>query len=153
MLTFICQDVEPEECVVICHQGKEVEMELEDDQSLLFSTLKSQWSTATGLLYWPNENADNNRSRGIRMTGEKFLPPKHGWGNRIYHVVTSDKDTTTIKGINKSSIWIYTILGMQMNDMFLMKQKYNFLLSNNLIIECRQGCRGRSRIYSYFCQE
>lgn len=92
------------------------ELELEDDQSLLFSTLKSQWSTATGLFYRPNENADNNRSRGIKMTGEKFLPPKHGWGSRIYYVVTSDKDTTT-KGINKSSIWIYTILGIQMNDM------------------------------------
>ena len=68
IITFICEDVEPEECVVICHQGKEVELELEDDQSLLFSTLKSQWSTATGLFYWPNEKADNNRSRGIKMT-------------------------------------------------------------------------------------
>ena len=99
ILTFICEDVEPEECVVICHQGKEVELELKDDQSLLFSTLKSQWSTATGLFYWPNEKADNNRSRGIKMTGEKFLPPNQGWGNRVYHVVTSDKDGTT-KGIN-----------------------------------------------------
>ena len=35
----------------------------------------------------------------MKMTGEKFLPPKHGWGNRIYHAVTSDEDTTT-KGIN-----------------------------------------------------
>jgi SHS2 domain-containing protein len=85
--------VEPEEYVVICHEGKEVELELEDDQSLLFSTLKSQWLTATGLFYRPNEDI-NNRSRGIKMTGEKFLPPKHGWGNRIYHVVTSDTTTT-----------------------------------------------------------
>ena len=51
MLIFICQDVEPEECVVICHQGKEVELELEDDQSLLFSTLKSHNNTRIVVYY------------------------------------------------------------------------------------------------------
>ena len=69
-------------------------MELETDQSLLLSTLKSQWPTATELSYVVTQNVGKKRARAVGIVGKKIMSPKQGWGSQVYNVVTntSEKD-------------------------------------------------------------
>jgi len=53
-----------------------VELPCEEDNSILLSTLTSQFPGASGLKY---RNPDTNSMRGLRLADGKFIAPEKGW--------------------------------------------------------------------------
>ncbi|KFB52252.1 AGAP003497-PA-like protein [Anopheles sinensis] len=65
-------------------EGEEaVEIPLEDDGTLLLSTLQAQFYGACGLKY---RNPENKAIRGVRLSDNKLHPfsPETGWGSHVY---------------------------------------------------------------------
>uniref|UniRef100_A0A182M4U6 TAR DNA-binding protein 43 n=1 Tax=Anopheles culicifacies TaxID=139723 RepID=A0A182M4U6_9DIPT len=70
--------------LVVEEEGDEaVEIPLEEDGTLLLSTLQAQFYGACGLKY---RNPDNKAIRGVRLSDNKLHPfsPDSGWGNHVY---------------------------------------------------------------------
>lgn len=53
-----------------------IELPLEDDCTLLLSTLQAQFPGSCGLKY---RNPENKAIRGIRLSDSKLHPPSGGW--------------------------------------------------------------------------
>ena len=53
-----------------------VELPCERDNSILLSTLSSQFPNVSGLKY---RNPDTNAMRGLRLVNGKFIAPEKGW--------------------------------------------------------------------------
>lgn len=53
-----------------------VELPCEEDNSILLSTVTSQFPGATGLKYC---NPESNSMRGLRLADGKFIAPEKGW--------------------------------------------------------------------------
>lgn len=66
-----------------------VEVPLEDDNTLLLSSLTSQFARAQGLRY---RNEANGVHRAVRCSGDKLHPPDDGWADRVYLVVEKQDD-------------------------------------------------------------
>ncbi|VDP14342.1 unnamed protein product [Soboliphyme baturini] len=68
--------------VVHVHSGT-FQCPLENDGTLLLSTIQSQIPWAAGLWYMP---AESNCRRAIRLDSAsgRLFPPNNGWGDRIY---------------------------------------------------------------------
>lgn len=65
-------------------EGEEtIELPIEEDGTLLLSTLQAQFPGTSGLKY---RNSVSNAIRGIRLTEGRLHPPQgdEGWGNLIY---------------------------------------------------------------------
>lgn len=66
-------------------EGEEtIELPIEEDGTLLLSTLQAQFPGTSGLKY---RNNLSNAIRGIRLTEGRLHPPQGGeecWGNQIY---------------------------------------------------------------------
>lgn len=65
-------------------EGEEtIELPMEDDGTLLLSTLQAQFPGTSGLKY---RNPLNNAIRGIRLTEGRLHPPQgeDGWGTHVY---------------------------------------------------------------------
>lgn len=58
-----------------------VEVELEEDGTLLMTNLRSQFANATGLRY---RNEATGAYGGIKPVDGKLYAPDGGWGTRIY---------------------------------------------------------------------
>lgn len=62
-----------------------IELPLEDDSTLLLSTLQGQFPGATGLKY---RNPENKAIRGIRLNESRMHPPTTGWDcQTVYYCV------------------------------------------------------------------
>lgn len=61
-----------------------IEMPIEDDYTLLLTTLTAQFPGATGMKY---RNPDTNTLRGIRLLDGRFHAPEGDWGCNVYIVV------------------------------------------------------------------
>lgn len=69
---------------VVDDEGEEtIELPIEDDNTLLLSTLQAQFPGVCGLKY---RNPETKSIRGIRLSEGKFYPPSSetGWGNHTY---------------------------------------------------------------------
>ncbi|XP_058054874.1 TAR DNA-binding protein 43-like [Anopheles bellator] len=77
--------MEPSGTVLVSEEeGDEaVEIPLEDDSTLLLTTLQAQFFGACGLKY---RNPENKVIRGVRLSDGKLHPfsPESGWGNHVY---------------------------------------------------------------------
>ncbi|VDM21374.1 unnamed protein product [Hydatigera taeniaeformis] len=72
--------------VQVCEDdGTPVEIPLEDDKTLLLSTLAAQFPRATGLKY----TSESGCMRGVRYSDGRIYPPPDGWQNRVYKIVVS----------------------------------------------------------------
>lgn len=72
---------------IVEEEGDEpMELPLEEDNTLLLSTLQGQFPGSSGLKY---RNTETNAIRGIRLTEQRLHPPSNdeGWGNTIYMCV------------------------------------------------------------------
>lgn len=60
-----------------------IELPIEDDGTLLLSTLQAQFAGTSGLKY---RNPVTNATRGIRLSEGRLHPPvdEDGWGAQIY---------------------------------------------------------------------
>ena len=65
--------------------GPPVEIPLEDDKTLLLSTLTAQFPRATGLKYI----SESGCMRGVRYSDGRIYPPPDGWQDRVYKIVVS----------------------------------------------------------------
>ncbi|KAK2702029.1 hypothetical protein QYM36_019342 [Artemia franciscana] len=63
-----------------------IELPLEDDGSLLLTTLTSQFPDATGLTFYC-ESAQ--ATRGLKLSEGKLWPPRGGWSNTSYSCTTN----------------------------------------------------------------
>lgn len=61
-----------------------IELPLEDDNTLLLSTLQGQFPGATGLKY---KNPENKAIRGIRLNDHKLHAPGNGWEGLVFYCV------------------------------------------------------------------
>lgn len=61
-----------------------MEVPLEEDRTLLLSTLNAQFPGSCGLKY---RNPDSGAMRGIRLSDGRLYPPDGEWSNRIYLAV------------------------------------------------------------------
>jgi len=70
-----------------------MELPLENDDTLLLTTLKSNFPNANGLSYYCKSARS---TRGLRLSEGKFLPPQEGWlkpNIRTYKILcTKGKD-------------------------------------------------------------
>ncbi|KAK2702031.1 hypothetical protein QYM36_019344 [Artemia franciscana] len=73
--------------------GRTIELPLEDDDSLLLTTLKSQFPDAIGLTFYCESSQG---TRGLKLNEGKLWPPREGWSNIIYSC-TSIKGKTYMK--------------------------------------------------------
>lgn len=67
-------------------EGEEpIELPLEDDGTLLLSTLSAQFPGSSGLKF---RNPDTKAIRGVRLNEGRLHPPHDdGWGTQIYNCV------------------------------------------------------------------
>lgn len=68
-------------------EGEEtIELPIEEDGTLLLSTLQAQFPGTSGLKY---RNSVSNAVRGIRLVDGHLHPPQgeDGWGNQVYFCV------------------------------------------------------------------
>lgn len=63
--------------------GEAVELPLEDNGSLLLSTLTAQFPGASGLKF----RTENNVVRGVRLADGRFHVPDNEWGRTPYYCV------------------------------------------------------------------
>ncbi|KAF6201236.1 hypothetical protein GE061_005683 [Apolygus lucorum] len=63
-----------------------IELPLEDDQTLLLSTVDAQFPGASGIKFM---NPSTGAPRGVRLASKRFHPPANdgGWGDRTYYCV------------------------------------------------------------------
>jgi TAR DNA-binding protein 43 len=62
-----------------------IELPVEEDSTLLLSTLQGQFPGATGLKY---RNPENKAIRGIRLNESRLHPPTSGWDSQtVYYCV------------------------------------------------------------------
>ena len=78
--------------------GDEVDIELEDDGTLLLSSLQANFTNGSGLIYY----TDEGRKRSIRVSEGKLFPPRGKWGERTYSVITQI-DTAAVSTSSKTS--------------------------------------------------
>uniref|UniRef100_A0A5K3EWW9 RRM domain-containing protein n=1 Tax=Mesocestoides corti TaxID=53468 RepID=A0A5K3EWW9_MESCO len=72
--------------IQVCEDdGAPVELPLEEDKTLLLSTLTAQFPRATGLKY----QSETGCMRGVRLSDGRIYPPPDGWLNRIYKIVVA----------------------------------------------------------------
>lgn len=65
-------------------EGEEpIELPLEDDGTLLLSTLAAQFPGTSGLKF----RTESNTFRGVRLADVKFHPPENSWSDTIYYCV------------------------------------------------------------------
>ena len=64
-----------------------IELPIEDDKTLLLSTLRSQFAGASGLKY--RSGSTNGVVRGIRLSDDRLHAPEFGWGSVTYFCVFS----------------------------------------------------------------
>ena len=57
-----------------------IEIPVEEDGTLLLSTLAAQFPGACGLKY----RSETRSLRGVRLLDGKLRPPDNGWGNSVY---------------------------------------------------------------------
>lgn len=70
--------------VQVCEDdGSPVELPVEEDKTLLLSTLTAQFPRATGLKY----QSETGCMRGVRLSDGRLFPPPDGWQNRVYQIV------------------------------------------------------------------
>lgn len=63
--------------------GEAVELPLEDNGTLLLSTLTAQFPGASGLKF----RTENNVVRGVRLADGRFHVPDNEWGKTPYYCV------------------------------------------------------------------
>ncbi|KAK2725833.1 uncharacterized protein LOC136032058 [Artemia franciscana] len=73
-------------CIKSPNSRGTIELPLEDDGSLLLTTLTSQFPDATGLTFYC-ESAQ--ATRGLKLSEGKLWPPRGGWSNTIYSCTTN----------------------------------------------------------------
>jgi len=61
-----------------------MEVPLEEDRTLLLSTLNAQFPGSCGLKY---RNPDSGAMRGIRLSDGRLYPPDGEWSNRMFLAV------------------------------------------------------------------
>ena len=67
------------------NEGEEpMEVPLEEDGTLLLSTLNAQFPGSCGLKY---RNPESGSMRGIRLSDGRLYPPDADWANRVYLAV------------------------------------------------------------------
>lgn len=65
-------------------EGEEpIELPLEEDGTLLLSTLTAQFPGTSGLKF----RTESNTFRGVRLADVKFHPPEDSWGDTVYYCV------------------------------------------------------------------
>lgn len=65
-------------------EGEEpIELPLEEDGTLLLSTLTAQFPGTSGLKF----RTESNTFRGVRLADVKFHPPEDSWGDAVYYCV------------------------------------------------------------------
>ncbi|XP_065215918.1 TAR DNA-binding protein 43-like [Planococcus citri] len=65
-------------------EGEEpIELPLEEDGTLLLSTLTAQFPGTSGLKF----RTESNTFRGVRLADVKFHPPEESWGDTVYYCV------------------------------------------------------------------
>lgn len=75
-------------------QDEPIELPLEEDGTLLLSTLQGQYPGACGLKY---RNPDNKAIRGIRLNESRLHSPHQGWDSQIVYYCVFPKGTTVQK--------------------------------------------------------
>ena len=71
--------------ILISLDGEEpIELECEEDGSYLLSSLEDIVGCNITSLRYKNETTGNYRF--VKVANGKFLPPKDGWGTRLYYV-------------------------------------------------------------------
>ncbi len=61
-----------------------IELPIEEDNTLLLSTLQAQFPGATGLKY---KNPETKAIRGIRLNDSKLHAPGNSWGAHVFYCV------------------------------------------------------------------
>jgi TAR DNA-binding protein 43 len=61
-----------------------IELPVEDDGTVLLTTLVAQFAGASGLRY---RNPETNTWRGVRLAEGRLFPPEASWSNHTYFTV------------------------------------------------------------------
>lgn len=76
-----------------------IELPLEEDGTLLLSTLQGQFPGACGLKY---RNPENKAIRGIRLNDSRMHPPNNGWDSQtIYYCVFPKGKNCYLSGLTQ----------------------------------------------------
>lgn len=82
-------DLDDDYVKISCREGSEyMEFPMEDDGTLLVSTIQAQFPNAIGLKY----RSSSGTWRAIRESENILNPPKGGWGNRVYCLTVTDSN-------------------------------------------------------------
>lgn len=66
-------------------EGEEpIELPIEEDGTLLLSTLQAQFPGSCGLKY---RSTESRAVRGVRLNEGNLHPPSTGWGTQVYFCV------------------------------------------------------------------
>ena len=88
-------------------EGETVEIQAEDDGTLLVENIETQFPNVHGLRYKP---AGKTTWRAVRRVGNSFRPPTGGWGCTLYTVVAREPGRNTIFGFKcYCSLLVYKI--------------------------------------------
>jgi len=79
--------------------GEAVELPLEDNGTLLLSTLTAQFPGASGLKF----RTENNVVRGVRLADGRFHVPDNEWGKTPYYCVFPKGNFTWLLYNNKKN--------------------------------------------------
>ena len=99
-------------CIKSPNSRGTIELPLEDDGSLLLTTLTSQFPDAIGLTFYCESSQG---TRGLKLNEGKLWSPRGGWSNIIY-------SCTSIKG--KNCYWCISI-SMHRRKLKFYKHKQN----------------------------
>lgn len=90
--------------------GEAVELPLEDNGTLLLSTLSAQFPGASGLKF----RTENNVVRGVRLADFRFHVPDNEWGKTPYYCVFPKGNFYSFKIQYLKPVFCFTLARLQL---------------------------------------
>ncbi|CRK97850.1 CLUMA_CG011225, isoform B [Clunio marinus] len=149
-----------------------IELPLEEDGTLLLSTLQGQFPGATGLKY---RNPENKAIRGIRLNESRLHPPNNGWDSEMIYYCVFPKESVSenkrksddvMENVSKSKVskcqsnkcTDLIVLGLAWKTSEQVIREYFETFGEVLMIQVKKDSKGHSkgfgfvRFASYECQ-
>lgn len=139
-----------------------IELPLEDDNTLLLSTLQGQFPGATGLKY---KNPENKAIRGIRLNDLKLHAPGHGWEGLVFYCVfpkdsiseNKRKSDDVMENVSKSKVskcqtnkcTDLIVLGLAWKTTEQVLREYFETFGEVLMVQVKKDGKGQSKGFGF----
>ncbi|KAG5681547.1 hypothetical protein PVAND_010967 [Polypedilum vanderplanki] len=139
-----------------------IELPLEEDNTLLLSTLQAQFPGATGLKY---RNPENKAIRGIRLTDSKLHPPGNGWDGLVFYCVfpkesiseNKRKSDDVMENVSKSKVskcqsnkcTDLIVLGLAWKSNEQVLRDYFETFGEVLMVQVKKDAKGQSKGFGF----